>query len=71
MYYNGLIENRLNHHREFVENRAEQGKHLKYYNSKLQTPVMTRQEEKMEFYLLNQILMDEEKGDIKCLYFNL
>lgn len=71
MYYKGLIENRLNHHRKFVENRIEQGKHLKYYNSTLQTPVMTRQEEKMEFYLLNQILMDEKNGNIKCLYNTL
>ncbi|MCP5496042.1 MAG: site-specific DNA-methyltransferase [Leptospiraceae bacterium] len=58
---NEYICNRLYKHNDFVKCRIESGKEVKYYNQKLKTPVITRQEIDIIFNLLDSIKIIKEK----------
>ncbi len=52
------LENRLENHYEFIENRSREGKQIKYQNSKYGFPVVSRQEQDMIF----TVVTDLERG---------
>lgn len=57
---NEMIKQRIDDHREFVKQRLERGKEVKHYNEKLDTPVMTSQEEEMTLNYLKSIRANAE-----------
>lgn len=66
--YNNLIKQRFNNHVDFVKNRIAQGKEIKHFNSIMNIPVMTKQEEKIEFNYLESILLDSQSGQYFVSY---
>lgn len=50
-----VIEKRLDAHREFVDNRLEEGEDFKYQAENYDFPVTTKQEKPMQFYSVEEI----------------
>lgn len=60
--YNNFIKRRFETHCDFVRNRIAQGKEVKHYNSVMNMPVMTKQEEEIEFNYIDTISIDPQSG---------
>ena len=68
---NALIADRYNKHLDFVKEREEQGKELKYENSNLMCKVMTSQEVDINLYYLDSITLKTDKTlTYECTYFD-
>lgn len=65
---NKFIKQRFDTHIEFVKARMTQGKEVKHYNAVLDVPVMTKQEEEIEFNYLNDISIDAQSGEYSVSY---
>ena len=68
---NDLITDRYNKHLDFIKEREEQGKKVKYENSNLMCKVMTSQEVDINLYYLDNIMLKTGKTlTYECTYFD-
>ena len=68
---NGLIADRYNKHLNFIKEREEQGKEVKYKNNNLMCKVMTSQEVDINLYYLDKIMLKTDKTlTYECTYLN-
>ncbi|MCB1172760.1 MAG: site-specific DNA-methyltransferase [Leptospiraceae bacterium] len=65
---NAYIQSRLKRHANFVENRQQSGKKLKYFNELHDTPVMTRQECDLCLREIREIEPDQDAFSIQVEY---
>lgn len=67
---NNLIRRRLDNHVAFVNDRIKSGKEVRHFNSILNVPVMTKQEEKIEFNYLHHIASDDNLDSYNVEYLD-
>lgn len=67
---NALLKQRFDAHVKFITNRMAEGKDVKHYNAILNTPVMTKQEECIEFNYINSISFCPDENCYKVIYEN-
>lgn len=67
---NNLIKQRFDAHTKFITSRMAEGKEVKHYNTILDTPVMTKQEECLEFNYINSISSQSNENGYKVAYEN-
>lgn len=65
---NNLLKQRFDAHVNFITARRAEGKEVKHYNAALNTPVMTKQEESIEFNYINSISFCTEENCYKVAY---
>ncbi|WP_452222980.1 DNA-methyltransferase [Lacinutrix chionoecetis] len=61
-FLNANIDNRINNHIEFIDNRQKDPKKkaIKHYNENLKIPVMTGQEKNIQFNYVNEVIKKED-----------
>jgi len=69
-FYNSQIEHRLIKHKKFVEERRADVKksEIKHFNTKIDMPVMTKQEVELDFNFIENI--ERKKSEITAFYKN-
>ena len=68
---NRFIADRYNKHLDFIKEREEQGKDVKYENANLMCKVMTSQEVDINFYYLDKIMLKADKAlTYECTYLD-
>lgn len=65
---NNIIYERYKKHLEFIREREQSNKDVKYYNAKLKCNVMTRQETDITLHYLKSIKYDPVLSSFQCLY---
>ena len=65
---NNIIYDRFQKHLEFIKEREQNNKEVKYYNSNLKCNVMTRQETDLTLHYLTSIEHDSAFSCFRCFY---
>ncbi len=67
-FFNNLIKQRFDAHKEFIKNRKAEGKSIKHFNNTLNYEVITSQEKEIELNYLNSIRLDKKTGEYIVTY---
>jgi hypothetical protein len=61
---NALIHERYQRHLAFVQERIASGKEVKYFNDKINAPVMTAQETDLTLHYLREVLLKDDASNL-------